>query len=146
MRARRQDLMDGLLAGAVMVAGGASLAFALLHHWTPGDMNAGVDGSLTVGVLAPALARLQGLPYRTTVVVTAAILALQLAAFQAVHMPVFGVLGLELLALGLIGLGSALAATSRAPRPVKENAKEKAKARRADVTVAETGAPHLAHF
>jgi hypothetical protein len=142
MLTAKQRLNDWMLAGVVTVAGSASLSFALLHHWIPGDMSAGVDGSLTVGVLAPALARLEGLSYRATVLLTLVILAMQFVAFQAVRVPALGVLGLELIATGLIGAGGALSAAASAPRRAKAPGRRPT----SDAPVGASGSPYPAHF
>lgn len=102
----------------VAAIGAGSLASALLQRWNPQDMNPGVEGTLAAGILGTVLALLEGLPYLSVLKLLVPVLAIQFVALQSAGAPVYGVLGIELIAVGFLGFLAAL--RPAAPEPKAE--------------------------
>jgi len=98
------------------VGGVAAVIVAMIQRWNPQEMNPGVEGSLTVGIVGSVLALVEGLPYTTVIKLMIPIWAIQYVTCQMVPGPSFAVLGIELIALGFFGFARHLL-TSGSPRP-----------------------------
>jgi hypothetical protein len=97
------DSKDRWVAVVLTLLGGAGLMVALLRNWNAQEMNPGIEGSLTVGVLAPILALSSGIGYRHTVTVSLPILLIQYATCFVAAGPALAVVSLELCCLGFLG-------------------------------------------
>jgi hypothetical protein len=104
-----------------LIAGIVAMSYASLHRGASQDMLPGVEGAVTVGVLAPILLLLHGLRFAEMLKAALPIWAIQFVATAAVSGPAISGLGIDLLALGAIGVVlravamQASATPSRAP-------------------------------
>jgi hypothetical protein len=106
---------DLYLALGVTLVGGLLLFLAMRAHFSPQDVNPGIEGTLVAGVLGTILVLLQPLAYRRALFFTAPVVALQYWACAYAGGPAAGIVGLHLLIIGFIGLGLALREPSPAP-------------------------------
>lgn len=95
---------DLALSAALAIAGAAAITFAVAHRWNPQELNPGVEGCLTAGVVAFILTLLHRLPYGSAVALTAPIVALEYTATAVAGGPAMGVVGVQLTVMGLLGL------------------------------------------
>ena len=95
---------DSWLAPALLIAGVVALGYAVLHRWNAQEMNPGVEGALTVGVLAPMLLLFEGLSFSEMLKAAVPIWIIQFAACAAVAGPAVAGLGIELCVVGAIGV------------------------------------------
>jgi hypothetical protein len=95
---------DSWLAPALLVAGVAAILFATLHAGSAQDMNPGVEGAVTVGVLAPMLLLLHGLSFSEMLKTVAPIWLMQLTATAAVKGPIASSIGINLCLVGAVGI------------------------------------------
>ncbi len=117
VQAAKLSVKDLILPVVVAASGGAGLTFAMLQRWNPQDMNPGVEGCLATGILGGLLAVSQGLPFQHVLALYIPLLGIQFSVLRSVNAPAFGVLGIELIALGLFGVVSALLAPALASPP-----------------------------
>lgn len=119
------------LAPALLIAGIVAMSYASLHRGASQDMLPGVEGAVTVGVLAPILALLHGLRFAEMLKAAIPIWTIQFVATAAVSGPAISGLGIDLLALGAIGVVlravalQASAAPSRAPAASRERSRSR---------------------
>jgi hypothetical protein len=113
--AAKTTLKDLALASVLTLMGGALVLVALRMRWNPQDLNPGIEGCLTVGVVGFILALLHPLEYRHAVLISAPVVAVQYGACLAVGGPAAGVVGIELIIFGFVGLGMALHRSRPAP-------------------------------
>lgn len=123
---------DVALAFSLAVFGGALLLGALRAGWVIEQMNPSIEGAITVGVVGFVLALLHPVGYRRAVIVSAPVLAVQAAACFATGGPAAGVVGVELLFFGVVGIVKGIVADRRVP----EGARSKAKAAPIEARVA----------
>ncbi len=117
------------LAPALLGAGAMALSYAALHAGGAQDMNPGVEGAVTVGVLAPILLLLHGLRFTEMLKVAAPIWFVQLVATVAVAGPAVSGMGINLVVTGAIGiLINVLASRDRAPVTAAPARRERANA------------------
>ncbi|WP_237245240.1 MULTISPECIES: hypothetical protein [Sorangium] len=98
---------SGNLPIALLLLGSGALLWIRVALRTPGALALlpATDGCLTVGIVGVLLALLHGIPYRTTLVSIAAPLVLvQLVVSELAGSSFLPALGIELTALGLLGL------------------------------------------
>lgn len=100
-KASPNDLYVGL--GATLL-GGFLLFLALRARWSPSDMLPGVEGALTAGVLGTILLLLHPIPYARAILYSAPILAIEYWSSAATGGPAVGLVGLQLVIVGFIGL------------------------------------------
>ncbi|MFT3773519.1 MAG: hypothetical protein QM820_49720 [Minicystis sp.] len=97
--------MDLYLALAATLLGGLFFYLALRARWNPHDVNPGIDGCLTAGVVGTILAILAPMEYWRALLLTAPVMALEYWACAAVGGSALGIVGLHLIIVGFIGLG-----------------------------------------
>jgi hypothetical protein len=95
---------DSWLAPALLIAGIVAMSYASLHHGASLDMLPGIEGAVTVGVLAPILLLLHGLGFAEMLKAAIPIWIIQFVATAAVAGPAISGLGIDLLAIGAIGV------------------------------------------
>lgn len=95
---------DSWLAPALLIAGIVAMSYASLRHGASQDMLPGVEGAVTVGVLAPILLLLHGLGFARMLQAAIPIWIIQFVAIAAVSGPAIFGLGIDLLAIGAIGV------------------------------------------
>ena len=105
---------DMALSLALAAAGVAAVIFAIAHRWNPQELNPGIEGCLTAGVVGFVMALLHPLPYGSAVALTAPIVAVEYTSSVVAGGPAVGVVGVQLAVMGMIGLAVGLA-TRRAP-------------------------------
>lgn len=119
MRAKAgpKDLYVGM---AAMLLGGILLFLAMRARWNPGDMLPGVEGTLTASVMAIVLLLLHPIPYARAMLYSLPVVAIEYWACAATGGPAVGIVGLQLLVSGFLGLvlGSRGAAAVPEPREV----------------------------
>jgi hypothetical protein len=103
-----------VLALVLTIVGAGLMAVAIAHRWNPQDMNPGIEGCLTAGVLGFLLCLLHPMSYATAASVTAPLVAVEYAATAVAGGPAVGVVGIQLVIMGMIGL-SLGGLTARAP-------------------------------
>lgn len=113
--AAKTTLKDWTLASALTLVGVALVLVALRMRWNPHELNPGIEGCLTVGVVGFLFALLHPLEYRHAVLVSAPVVAVQVGACLAVGGPAAGVVGIELIIFGLTGLGMGFFRSRPAP-------------------------------
>lgn len=91
----------------VALVGTASLLYAVSRRWNAQDMLPGIEGCVTTGILGALLALCHGLPYSTVVKLFIPIFAIQYVIYRYVSAQAYGLLGIELIGLGVLGLGAA---------------------------------------
>jgi hypothetical protein len=101
---------------AVTAVGAAVIFFALHARWSPQDLDPGVEGCLTVGIVGFVMAMLHPLPYRQAVAlcvpaVAAGFFTVRYAASTAIGA---GMAGIQLLIMGIAGVALALREPSEA--------------------------------
>lgn len=116
MKATSKDLTWAL---AVTAAGALALLFARRAHWSPADLDPGVEGCLTTGLVAFAMALLHPLPYRLVLTLCAPVLVgehilLRMSAGTATSA---GMIGIQLVVMGVVGLLKALSEPGLAALP-----------------------------
>ncbi len=92
------------LATLLTAAGGISVVVAFMLRAHPFNLPTAIDGVLTCGLLGFVLAILHGLGYRTALQLIAPIAAIQLIACLRYGITPFGVLGIEALLFGALGV------------------------------------------
>ena len=95
---------DSWLAPGLLLAGVAAILYATLHADRAQDMNPGVEGAVTAGVLAPMLLLVHGLRFSEMLKAVAPIWLLQVTATAAVSGPVVSGLGIDLCLTGAVGI------------------------------------------
>lgn len=118
-RTGRSIPSDRVLALALTVIGGAGLLVAVSRNWNAQEMNPGIEGALTAGILAPILALANGLGYRRSVALSAPIVVIQYSACLVAGGPALAVASLTLCCAGFLGFLVALFEPEprRAPSP-----------------------------
>ena len=121
---------ESWLAPALLVAGVAAIVFAGVHAGSAQDMNPGVEGAVTAGVLAPILLLLHGLSFSEMLKTVAPIWLMQVTATAAVNGAVASGIGIDLCVTGAIGiLMNVLAARTHAVAAPAPRTREAARAR-----------------
>lgn len=116
-------------APALLVAGVAAIVFAGVHAGGAQDMNPGVEGAVTAGVLAPILLLLHGLRFSEVLKTVAPIWLMQITATAAVKGPVASGIGIDLCVTGASGiLMNVLAARTHAIAAPARTAREASRA------------------
>lgn len=100
-KASPRDLFAAL---ATTLLGGLLLFLTLRARWDPLDMNPGVEGCLTAGVIGTILLLLARIPYQQALLFASPVLALEYWAVHAVGGPAVGVVAIHLIVIGFIGL------------------------------------------
>jgi hypothetical protein len=95
---------DSWLAPALLIAGVVAMGYASLHRGGSQDMLPGIEGAVTVGVLAPILLLLHGLGFAEMLKAAIPIWIVQFVATAAVGGPAISGLGIDLTAIGAIGV------------------------------------------
>lgn len=116
---------DSWLAPGLLLLGVAAILYATLHADRAQDMNPGLEGAVTAGVLAPVLLLIHGLRFSEMLKTVAPIWLLQLVATAAVSGPVVAGLGIDLCVTGAVGilinvLASRTSAATAPARPMRE--------------------------
>lgn len=119
MRAKASS-KDVVVALGSTLLGGVLLFLAMRARWSPMDMLPGVEGTLTAGVVATVLLLLQPIPFARAMLYSAPILAIEYWAMASTGAPAVGILGVQLLIVGFIGLALATRAPSRAAEASRE--------------------------
>ncbi len=121
-KATSKDLGSAVLVTAV---GAAALLFALRAHWSPQDLDPGVEGCLTVTIVAFLMALLHPLPYRQAVALCAPLAVAQILTvrYAAGWATGFGMAGIQLVVMGAAGIALSLrepapAAAGPSPSPL----------------------------
>lgn len=119
-----KDLFAALVA---TLLGGLLLFLTLRARWDPQDMNPGVEGCLTAGVIGTILLLLARIPFSQALVLASPVLAVEYWAVSAAGGPAVGVVAIHLITVGFIGLAlntrnPRLAGIEAAPRPADERA------------------------
>lgn len=117
---------DRFVALGATLLGGLFLFLAMRARWSPGDMLPGVEGTLTAGVLGTILLLLHPVPYARALLYSAPVLAVEYEACAVWGGPAVGVVGLQLLIVGFIGLvlSTRGPTAAEAPREVEDDARE----------------------
>jgi hypothetical protein len=103
--ARERIPANLFIALALLVSGSALWMGAALRSPAAFTVLPGVDGCLVTGVVGLLLAVLHGVPYRTAMLYLGTpIVVVQLAVTSAMGITFFPMLGIELVAFGLLGL------------------------------------------
>lgn len=109
----------------VAAVGTASLLYALSRRWNAQDMLPGIEGCVTTGILGALLALFHGLPFSTVVKLFIPVFAIQYVIYSHVSAQAYGLLGIELIGVGVLGLGAAfLEAFLETPRAPVASAPE----------------------
>jgi hypothetical protein len=91
----------------VAAAGTASLLYALSRRWNAQDMLPGIEGCVTTGIFGALLALCHGLRFSTVVKLFIPLFAIQYVIYRYVSAQAYGLLGIELIAVGGLGLAAA---------------------------------------
>jgi hypothetical protein len=132
------SLRDGAkqAAAGVLLSGAGAAALLFVSVRGKGSaliMGPGLEGGLTVGVMAIVLALLHGVNYLNTVAITLPIFVLQYVGCRAAGEPSLGMFAIEWLALGLYGLVAPLrAASAVAAKPARARREARELAGRTD--------------
>jgi hypothetical protein len=118
---------DLFLSLAVTAVGGVALFLALRARWNPGDMNPGIEGCLTAGAVGFIFALLQPVPYRKALTMTSPVVVVQYLSCVFAGGPAVGVVALQLLIMGFLGL----VLVAREARPATAAGELEAEAERA---------------
>jgi hypothetical protein len=107
MKTTTRDLRWAL---GVTAAGAAAMLFAFRAHWSPPDLDPGIEGCLTAGMAGFVMAMLHPLPYGRALalcapVVVAEYFTLRHTAGTAIGA---GLVGVQLVFMGFVGLALAL--------------------------------------
>lgn len=120
---------EAWLSPALLIAGIVAMSYASLHRGASQDMLPGVEGAVTVGVLAPILLLLHGLRFAEMLKAAIPIWIIQFVATAAVSGPAISGLGIDLLALGAIGVVLRAVATQASAPPSKAPAASRSRSR-----------------
>lgn len=107
MKTTSRDLIWALVVAG---AGAAAMFFALRAHWKPGDLDPGIEGCMTAGIVGFGMAMLHPLPYRWALGLCAPVLAAEclVMRYAGGTATAVGLVGIQLVIMGLAGLATAL--------------------------------------
>lgn len=97
-------LSDRSLALALMGGGAVVIAVASRIERAPFFFLPGIDGAMTMVIVATALLLLDGTTIRRTLAIVLSIMALEATALYATHTPLLAPLGIEALGAGALAL------------------------------------------
>jgi hypothetical protein len=100
-KASPKDLYLGVVT---TLLGGVLLYLAMRDRWSPSDMLPGIEGTLTTGVLGTIVLLLHPLPYARALLYSMPVLAIEYWACSTAGGPAKGIVGLQLIIVGFIGL------------------------------------------
>ena len=114
MSSNQSSAKQAVISAVLAAAGAVALAGALLRDRSALAMGTGVEGSLTACVVGIALALSEGVAFATAASMALPIFLMQWLACRNAGEPALGMLGLEGILIGLLGLIAPVRVVARA--------------------------------